>query len=76
MGPSKSQRLVVYRWEPRAPIDRASLPKLYDGPVELPDHHDLARKAAGARALGLSRGKRVRSCSALVGGGFSVIVEV
>jgi hypothetical protein len=72
-----SQKLKIHKWEPRTPDDRRPLPVLFEGQVDLPPEHDAARTAARKRALALvPKAKRVCGASALVGGGFAIVVEL
>jgi hypothetical protein len=70
-----STRLQVRKWEHRDADDRRPLPIIKDVRAELPEAHDPAREAAKARAIALSGARKARGCSALVDGGFCVIVE-
>lgn len=75
MATLSSQHLRVYRWDLDRARTRTPLQVLFEGRVDLPTSHDTARDEAKRRAVSLAKGGRVKSCSALVEGGFAVVVD-
>ena len=73
---TRSVRLQVRKWSEALVKAHEALPVLVEVQVDLPIGVDEARKAAQQRALALAKGaRRIRSTSALVGGGWVVAVE-
>jgi hypothetical protein len=73
---TRSVKLQVRKWTEALVKAHSPLPVLVEVMAELPIGVDEARKAAQQKALSLAKGaRRIRSTSALVGGGWVVAVE-
>jgi hypothetical protein len=70
------QRLKVYRWDEIRARGRAQLDVMRDTDVELPADHDKARAEIKRRIPREIKNSRIRSLSAITGGGFAVVVEI
>jgi hypothetical protein len=73
---TRSVKLQVRKWTEALVKAHVPLPILVEVQADLPIGVDDARKAAQQKALSLAKGaRRIRSTSALVGGGWVVAVE-
>lgn len=73
LGAVPLTRVKTYRWTEEKVRQRLPLDLITDEQVDLPAGHDQARKAAERHAV-TRGGGRVRGCSALRDGGFTVSV--
>lgn len=73
MSPSKPFK--VYKWDLARSQKRETLELLLDTQQPFSEDHDAAREDAKAQAVALFGG-RARACSALVGGGFAIVIDL
>lgn len=76
MPATKSQTLQIRKWTEGCAKTGQPFPLISETMAELPVGVDAGREAAKARALVITRGRKVRSCLSLSGGGFTVAVEL
>jgi hypothetical protein len=67
----------VYVWDEVRSRSRPAVPLelKYEGPVAVPACGPDEQRRAVQQAVGERHGRRIRGCSSLVGGGYSVIVD-